>query len=161
MKMIFVHHANRQKGNPPSQDDDITSLGEQDAIITAQLLKRAQEQGMNIKAIFSPPIKRCMKTAKIISDELSLEITEEPRFDEFGSVPHESWVELQNRVREALFDIVCKFDNNDAVVCINSGFNIVAFMQLAFYLPPSKKAPFVHIPSCSPLVFEVTKENFI
>ncbi len=161
MKMIFVHHANRQKGNPPSQHDDITSLGEQDAIITARLLKRAKDMGMNIKAIFSSPIKRCIKTAKIISDELNLEITEEPRFDEFGSVPHESWVELQSRVREALFDIVCKFDNGDAVVCVNSGFNIVAFIQLAFNLPPNKNAPFIHIPSCSPMVFEITKENFI
>ena len=39
MEIFYVHHALRQKGNPPSQDDKIQPLGIKDAEIVAQLLK--------------------------------------------------------------------------------------------------------------------------
>lgn len=64
MKIIYVHHAHRKMGNPPSQDDDITELGKQDAKLVGELLVLAREKGTNIKAIYTSPFKRCIKTAK-------------------------------------------------------------------------------------------------
>lgn len=39
MKIIYVHHALREKGNPPTQNDNIHPLGYKDAEIVAELLK--------------------------------------------------------------------------------------------------------------------------
>ena len=161
MKFVFVHHAHRAKGNPKSQDDDITLLGEQDAKVVAMLFAEGQEKGANIQAIFTSPFKRCMKTAKIINEKINVPICEEPRFNEVRSVPGETWIEFQNRMRSAIYDLVCKYDDEDMVVCVTSGANVIAFMQLVFKLKPSEDAPFVQIPSCSPLIFEITKENFV
>ena len=38
MKIIYLHHANRARGNPSTQADGITELGEKDAKLTAELL---------------------------------------------------------------------------------------------------------------------------
>ena len=37
MKIIYVHHALRQVGNPPTQDDKLQPLGIKDAKIASKL----------------------------------------------------------------------------------------------------------------------------
>ena len=160
MKIIYVHHAHRKMGNPPSQDDDITELGKQDAKLAGELFALAKEKGTNIKAIYTSPFKRCLKTANIINEKIKVDILEEKRFNEAGSVKGETWRDVQTRTREALYDIVCRFDDKDAVVCVTSGVNVVAFMSLVFNLEPSEDAPFIGVSSCSPMIFNITKENF-
>lgn len=160
MKLIYVHHAHRNKGNPPTQEDDITNLGVKDAKIVAELLRVLNKSGVRIRAIFSSPFKRCLKTAKIINKKLKVEIIEEKRFNEAGSVIGESWLNVQKRIRNALYDIVCKYKDDDAVVCVTSGVNVIAFIFLVCNLLPSDKAPYIGIPSCSPMIFNITKEDF-
>ena len=66
MKIIYVHHALRQVGNPPSQDDKIQPLGIQDAETTAELLKIMSDKSKStFKAIYTSPYYRCAKTAEI------------------------------------------------------------------------------------------------
>ena len=161
MKLIFVHHALRDRGNPPSQDDDIKELGERDAKIVAEMLLDAQNKGQNIVAIYSSPFYRCMKTAKIVNEHIKLPIFEEKRFNEARSVPGETWIDMQQRMRDALYDIVSKHKEEESVVCVTSGANIVAFISLAYKLPPDESVPFIGVPSCSPLVFDIKKENFV
>lgn len=68
MKIIYVHHALRDVGNPPSQDDKIQPLGIKDAETTAKLLKIMSEQSKStFKAIYTSPYYRCSKTAEIIN----------------------------------------------------------------------------------------------
>lgn len=87
MKIIYVHHALRQVGNPPSQDDKIQPLGIQDAEITAKLLKMMSEKSKStFKAIYTSPYYRCAKTAEIINKHINLPIYEDPRFNEFNNV---------------------------------------------------------------------------
>ena len=160
MKIIYVHHAHRKMGNPPSQDDDITELGKQDAKLVGELLVLAREKGTNIKAIYTSPFKRCIKTANIINEKVQVEIISEERFNEAGSVKDETWRDVQTRTRAALYDIDCRFDDKDTVVCVTSGVNVVAFMSLVFNLKPREDAPFIGVSSCSPLIFNITKENF-
>ena len=160
MKLIYIHHAHRNKGNPPTQEDDITKLGVKDAKIVAKFLRVLNKRGVRIKAIYSSPFKRCIKTAKIINKKLKVEIIEEKRFNEAGSVPSESWLDVQKRTRKALYDIVCKYKDDDAVVCVTSGVNVIAFIFLVCNLLPSDKAPYIGIPSCSPMIFNITKEDF-
>lgn len=163
MKIIYCHHALRDFGNPPTQEDGITSVGKKDAQIVARLLFDAKNKGMNIVAIYSSPFRRCMDTAKIINKKLQVEIIEDKRFNEFNkktSVKDETWIELQNRVREAIKEIVFKYDENDVVVCITSGVNIAPFISLAYNLQSTEETPFIGVPSCSPIVFTINKNNF-
>lgn len=170
MKIIYVHHALRNKGNPPSQDDDIQPLGVKDAEIVAEILK-LMSQNLNFKAIYTSPYFRCAKTAEIINKHTNVPIFEEPRFNEFNNVfniikngkqslKKESWLDCQRRIRDAIKDIVYKYEENDTVVCVTSGVNIAAFISLAFKIKPNKNLPFPMVPSCSPIGFDIDKSCF-
>lgn len=170
MKIIYVQHALRQVGNPPSQDDKIQPLGLQDAEIVAELMKMMSEYS-NIKAIYTSPYFRCAKTSEIINKHLNVPIYEEPRLNEFNKVfdviegnktitKTESWVDCQIRIRNAIKDIINKYDNRDTVICVTSGVNITAFIGLAYKIPASENLPFPWVPSCSPIGFEIDKSCF-
>ena len=172
MKIIYVHHALREKGNPPTQEDGIQPLGIKDAENTAELLKIMSEQSKStFKAIYTSPYYRCVKTAEIINKHINLPIYEDPRLNEFKKVfeviegglsvsKTETWIECQNRIREAIKDIVFKYDDNDTVICVTSGVNITAFIGLAYKIPASENLPFPWVPSCSPIGFEIDKSCF-
>lgn len=172
MKIIYVHHALRDLGNPPSQEDGILPLGLKDAEITAELLKSMSNKSKShFKAIYTSPYYRCKRTAEIINKHINLPIFEESRFNEFNNVfdavegnknitKTETWSECQKRIREAIKDIVDKYDDNDAVICVTSGVNITAFIGLAYKIPISENMPFPWVPSCSPVGFEIDKSCF-
>ena len=163
MRVIYCHHAMREFGNPAGPNDDITKLGEQDADLAGQILIAKKNQ---IKAIYTSPYYRCRKTADIINKYIGVEVFEDSRLNEYtmwiDGVKQENWVDLQNRMTASLKDIVEKYgDNNDnAVVVVTSGVNVVAFINLAYRLKPSENAPFIWIPSCSPMVFDLDKSHF-
>lgn len=170
MRIIYVHHALRRMGDPPSQDDNIELLGEKDAEIVAELLKILSTKS-NFKAIYTSPFYRCAKTAEIINKYIQVPVFEEPRFNEFKSVfkvlkgdetlaKEETWLDCQMRIREAIKDIVNKYDEKDTVVCVTSGVNITAFISLAFKIKPSNDLPFPMVPSCSPIGFDIDKSCF-
>ena len=170
MKIFYVHHALRALGNPPSQNDDITPIGEEDAKIVAEILQKISEK-RKIKAIYTSPYLRCAKTAKIINEKINVPIFEEPRFNEFNKVfeavegnktiiKTESWKDCQKRIRAAIKDIVFSYNEEDTVVCVTSGVNISAFIGLAFKLPPSENMPFPWVPSCSPIGFDIDRSSF-
>ena len=87
MKIIYVHHALREKGNPPSQDDKIQPLGIKDAEIVAELFKILSEK-TNLRAIYTSPYYRCAKTAEIINKHTQVPVYNEPRFNEFNNIFH-------------------------------------------------------------------------
>ena len=169
MKIFYVHHALRDKGNPPSQEDGILPLGKKGAKIVAEIFKE-YKQYLNIKAIYTSPYFRCKETARIINKKLNVPIFDEPRFNEFNDVyayikgdaknNAERWKGLQESIIEAIKEIVKKYeeDKNDAVICVTSGVNLTAFIDLAYGLNPSEQRPFPMVPSCSPIGFEITKE---
>ena len=72
----------------------------------------------------------------------------------------ETWSECQTRIRNAIKDIVDKYDNNDTVICVTSGVNITAFIGLAYRIPVSENMPFPWVPSCSPIGFEIDESMF-
>ena len=160
MKIIYMHHAQREQNNPPTQQDDITALGQKDAEIVASLMKEANEKYFSIKAIYSSPFYRCKKTAEIINKKLNLPIVYDDRLNEFGSAKGETWLGLQKRVRACIKDIVYQYGENDGIICITSGVNVSAFIGLANKQKPSKNAAFIGVISCSPLIFNIDKENF-
>lgn len=172
MKIIYIHHALRQKGNPPTQNDGIQPLGIKDAENTAELLKIMLDNSKSkFKAIYTSPYYRCSKTAEIINKHINLPIYEDPRFNEFKNVfeviengkattKTETWLECQTRIKNAIKDIVEKYDDNDTVICVTSGVNITAFISLAYKIPASDNLPFPWVPSCSPIGFEIDKTMF-
>lgn len=72
----------------------------------------------------------------------------------------ETWTQCQNRIRDAIKDIVFKYDDNDIVICVTSGVNITAFIGLAYKIPPSETLPFPWVINCSPICFNIDKNSF-
>ena len=162
MKIIYVHHGLRDRGNPPSDNDGLLELGKVDAELVAEFLLMAKNNGQNIKAIYTSPFRRCKETAEIINKHLQVEIIDEPRFNEFkGETSGETWVECLNRISDGIYNIVNAYDESDTVVCVTSGVNISAFISLAYGVPISDKIPFPNVPSCSPIGFEIDENCFI
>lgn len=170
MKIMYVHHALRELGNPPSQNDNIQPLGIKDAETMAEIFKNMAEK-FNFKAIYTSPFYRCAKTAEIINQHINVPIYEDSRFDEFADVfnavkgyksenPTETWADCQTRIRNAIKEIVFKYDENDVVICVTSGCNISAFIGLAYQIPVSENLPLPLVPSCSPIGFEINKNFF-
>ena len=157
MKIVYVHHALRD--NHGSEFDDLLPLGVEDAKNVAKIFREALKKGGSFKAIYTSPYLRCKKTAKIINKHLNVEIFEDERLNEMDSKV-ETWIQLQQRVQNALKDIVFKHDENDCVIVVTSGVNVVGFTNLAYGLKPSEKAPILGIPSCSPIIFSISKESF-
>ena len=170
MKIIYVHHALRDLGNPPTQQDGLKQLGIKDAKIVAKLFEQMTKY-FHIKAIYTSPYYRCAKTAEIINKYIKVPVYEEPRFNEFKKVYEieengqtviktETWLQCQQRIRDAIKNIVENYDKKDAVICVTSGVNITAFIELAFKINPSEEAPYPIVPSCSPIGFEINETCF-
>ena len=156
MKILYVHHGNRKLGNPPTQNDDLTEIGYKDCELVAELLNNKRVKD-NIKAIYTSNFFRCKKTAEIINKYLNVPIMEDSRLNEFKSIENEQWVDLQNRVSMCIDDIIQKYNNDDIVVCVTSGINIVSFINRAYDLQSSNDAPFLGISSCCPIIFDYKK----
>ena len=154
MKIIYVHHGQRCFNMEKGQSDDLTELGVQDCETTRELIEGSPFLG-NIKVVYTSPFLRCKKTAEIINHNLNLKVVEDSRLDEFGSFKGENWLDCQSRIIDFLEDIMQKYEKDDAVICVTSGVNLGAFMCKVFNLKPSKNTPFLGVPSCSPIVFEV------
>lgn len=164
MNIIFVHHAERNHTNefPYNQNDDITKLGEEDAKITAKLLEKASKK-LNIMGIYTSPFLRCKHTAEIINKRLHLPVFTDERLNEYRYASREEkWVELQQRVMDTIKDVVFKYDDepNSAAIMITSGINIAGFINVAYKLDARSDAPFIGIPSTSPLGFKIDKSYF-
>ncbi len=156
MKIIYVHHGNRNMGNPPSQDDDLTEIGYKDCQLVAELFNNEKVK-QHIKAIYTSPFFRCKKTAEIINTYLNVEIIFDDRLNEFDSINGESWIHLQTRVQNCIDDIIYKFNEEDIVICVTSGVNISAFINKSYSIKPSNDVPFLGVPSCSPIIFNYEK----
>lgn len=163
MKIFYVHHALRDTANPPTQEDGLKELGIKDANILADILADGQNH-MNIKAIYTSPFYRCKETAKIINKHINAPVIEDERLNECGSVfygeKRESWKQCQKRIIAALKDIVFSYNDHDTIICVTSGVNLTGFICAAYKIKPSNKLPYPMVPSCSPIGFEITKDNF-
>ena len=161
MNIIYCHHANRNKSKMPSNADDITPIGEQDAQIVAELLKMAKDSGVMVAGIYTSNFYRCVRTAHLINKHIDAPIMEEARLNEFGSVEGESWLDAQLRVKEVILELIEKHKDSDTVICVTSGVNIAPFICLNFGIDIDENTPFVRVPSCSPIMFEFPKSKFI
>lgn len=167
MKIFYVHHALRDKGNPPSQNDGITELGRKDADIVAEIFEELNKK-FKVKAIYSSEHFRCKETARIINKHLSVQILEDSRLNEFVEVENlvkgkpltkkEMWKNCQQEIVDFLGEILENYDDKDAVICVTSGVNISAFIAFAYGIEPSENMPFPLVPSCSPIGFDINKQ---
>lgn len=152
MKIIYIHHGNRKINIPPTPNDDLTELGYQDCQLVSKLLNNKNIK-QNLKAIYTAKNFRCKKTSEIINKNLNLEILEDNRLAEYKAIKNETWVDLQKRIQNFINELTTLYDKNDIVICVTSGVNIVGFLNKAYNLPESENAPYIEIPSCSPIIF--------
>lgn len=170
MKIFYVHHAQRDMGNPPSQNDKITDLGRREAEIVGEEFLKLQNK-LKIKAIYTSPYYRCAETARIINQYINVPVYEDNRLNEFNNVHNaikgnksenkgESWLDCQLRIRDSIRDIVKKYKDDETVLCVTSGVNISAFITLAYKIQPSENMPFPIVPLCSPVGFDIDIDCF-
>jgi len=168
MKIFYCHHALRDIGNPPTQEDGLKELGIKDANNVGQIFQ--DNQKMKVKAIYSSTYFRCMETANIINKYLNVPIIEDARLNEFVGVHNavkglsndakiETWKDVQERVIESIKDVINNYNEDDTVIMVTSGVNITAFICLAYGIAPSNDLPFPMVPSCSIIGFDVNKRN--
>ncbi len=151
MKIIYVHHAERDYSNKDinPQDQDITK----DGIAEAEFF--AKKVGLlGVTKIYSSSYKRCIHTAEILNKNLGLEINIEERFNEKEKI--ESWEEFLNRNKNAIKDIIDNGKKSDVVLCITSGVNLSAFVS---YFYKSDKA-FCQALAMSPVFFKTDDEFY-
>ncbi len=157
MKIIYCHHAQRDKENRKQnvnpQDDNITLLGREDARIFAKMLN---DKDIIINKIYTSPYFRCLETAKIINENNNTKINFEPRFNEYNKTV-ETWKECQQRIIDAINKIVNENDNDDIILCVTSGVNLTAFICWAYGIKPNNNNPFPGVISCSPIIFDYEK----
>lgn len=158
MNIIYCHHANHILQNDLMENENISDLEVKDATLCSQLIsKTISENGLNIKAIYTPNNNISKKTAEIINSKLNVPIILDKRFDEYRSRESESWVECQNKIMNAVKDLISIYDNNDTIICVTSGVNIAGFINVAYGLKSSRNAPFLNILSCTPILFKFNK----
>ena len=160
MNIIYCHHANRNKSKIPSQLDDITPIGEQDAMVVSELLQMAKSNKVDIKAIYTSTYYRCTKTADLINAKIKAPIIQDDRLNEYGSVEGETWLDTQLRVKDMILEIIDTYEDSDTIICVTSGVNIAPFICLNFGVEIDENTPFVRVPSCSPIMFEFPKSKF-
>jgi len=159
MKIIYMHHAQRDKSNRDKktleerQLEDITENGIKEAEILAEMIKNNKK----IVAIYTSPYKRCMHTANIINKYLKVPIIEDVRFNEMKR--EEEWKDLLIRNIEAIDDIVKKYNEEDEVICVTSGVNLSAFICYFYNIEPTNETPWAQGVSCSPINFVTDKSN--
>lgn len=151
MKLIYIHHAERDVRFGVNQENDITENGVKQANLVAESLKNT-----NITAIYSSPYKRCMHTAEIINQYHNLPIYQDERFNE--AQPGESWSSVQQRNMDAIDDAVKKANNDDIVLCVTSGINVSAFIFYTLGIKASDNNPWIQAGLCSPLYFTIEKK---
>ena len=156
MKIIYVHHGNRKKGNPSTQDDDLTEIGYKDCEVVAEILNDDKLKP-RVKAIYTSPYFRCRKTAEIINKYLNVDIINDDRLNEYVGSSGETWTDVQCRIIDIIDEIVEKYGDDDVVICVTSGVNVAGFIIKSFGLETSQETPFLWIPSCSPIIFDFKK----
>lgn len=159
MKLIYLHHANRDRKNPPTQDDGITEIGKKDASLTADLLE-SMKQKYNISKIYTSTFFRCTETARIVNEKLGVPVVLEPRFNEYKSIGDETWTQCQTRITEAILDIINQNADDESIICITSGLNIAPFLSLIYGVKPNENVPFIGVPSCSPIILDIDKSKY-
>lgn len=146
MKIIYLHHAERDTQSGVNQENDITENGIKEANLLAE-----KAQKLNIKAIYTSPYLRCKHTAEIINKYINVPIIEDSRFNECDI----EWDNFLKRNIEALDDIVKKSNDEDTIVCVTSGVNLSAFICYFYGLQPKNDIPYTQAIACSPICFQV------
>ena len=158
MRIIYCHHANRKKGNPPGPTDDITLLGKKDAKNVAELLNQVNKK-QPISTIYSSPFLRCYKTAQIINKHVKAPIVLDERLNEKDYNGNEAWVDCQNRIKSGILDVLKKHDNSETVVIVTSGVNVASFINLAYGIEASENTTYLGLSMCCPILFNIDKEK--
>lgn len=155
MKLIYVHHADRDRSNKsiPRQEQDITENGKKEAELFAEKLKQVE-----ITAIYTSPYLRCRHTAEIINKYNNAPIYEEEGFNEMQN--GETYKEFQERNMSSIDKIVKKHSDDDMVICVTSGVNLSSFVFYFTGIAPSNDNTWIQGITCSPVLFTTDGKVF-
>ena len=156
MKIVYVHHAEREHGNKakPRREQDITEDGIKEAVLLSKKMHY-----LNPTAIYTSPYLRCYHTATILNKEVNVPIIKDDRFNEFDS-GNETYKEFLERNISALKEIIRNYNKDDVILCVTSGVNLSAFTCYFSGNTPSNDTPKVQGLTISPVLF-TTDDNVL
>ncbi len=151
MQIIYMHHAEREIGDDPI-NDDITERGIKEALILRDRLVNKK-----ISAIISSPYLRCRHTSEIIKGSKDIEIIYDERLNEKNKA--ESKSEFLKRNIECIDEIISKYDNDACVICMTSGVNLTAFICYFYGVEVNDEISYSQAGAISPVIFTCNGSN--
>ena len=153
MKIVYIHHAERDHGNKTvsRQEQDITEEG----VKEAELLSKKMHF-LNPTAIYTSPYLRCVHTSEILNQEVNIPIIKDDRLNEYEA--SETFKEFLERNMACIDDIIKKYNEDDTVLCVTSGVNLSAFMCYFSGIKASATAPRCQGITISPVLFTNDKK---
>lgn len=160
MKIIYMHHADRDMSKGKSQENSITKHGKKEAQIIARIIK---DNKFQIKCIYAGTFLRYHQTAEQISKNLKVPIIIDSRLNEHNwdntnNEKKEKSTAYEARTHKFLSDVITKHNNDDTIICMTSGITLHWFVT--YFLKgaaPIKGFQFMHGATVSPVVFVYDK----
>lgn len=150
MKILYVHHADRDRSNKTvdRQEQDITENGIKESQLLAEKLKQLN---INITAIYTSPYLRCKHTAEIINKYHQAPIYEEPLFNEMHI--SETWKEFSLRNMQGIDNIIKNHKPDDFIICVSSGVNLSPFIYYFNNIEPNNNSSKIQALTTTPVLF--------
>lgn len=151
MRIIYMHHAQRDNKGGVSQENPITELGKRESEIIAEMFK-----GVSLKAIYSGEYLRYLQTVEIVKGNLDVPVKTDKRLNEWVSKTEER-KSFRNRTHSFLKEIVANHDNDDTIICMTSGVNLHEFVTFFNGNKPVEGFQIMQAVGLCPIIFYYNK----
>jgi len=154
MKIVYIHHAQRDVSKGINQENGLTEFGVQEATIIGEMLKTVPA-----KAIYIGEYVRYKLTAELINKYIKAPIIVDDRLNERNAEDKKTENGFAKRTQSFLDDIIEKHNNNDVIFCITSGGNLEEFVN--YFYGGNKTDGFIRMQAIgvSPVNFEFNKDG--
>jgi len=148
MKIVYLHHAHRDRSGGTAQSNPLSKHGEREAKIVGDVVKN-----IPVKTIYMGEYLRYAQTAEHVNRHTDAPIKIDARLNEFDGDKDA----FRARTHAFLRDIIDAHENDDVVFCITSGVNLNEFLTFFMNCKPKDGFQYVQAAGVCPIIFEYRK----
>lgn len=153
MKIVYMHHADRDVRDGFNQENPITENGVKEAEILGEMWK-----GTSVKAIYLGDYIRYEQTAQIINKGIEAPMIKDSRLNEHkGKL--ESFETFEQRTHDFIKEVIEKHNNDDIVFCVTSGANLSKFISFFIKGENIEGFKFIQAVGICPIMFHYDKNK--
>ena len=153
MKIVYLHHAQRDTENGVNQDNALTQFGVQEAELIGEMLRNVP-----VSSIYHGEYKRYKLTAEFINRHIKAPLVMDNRLNE-RCRERDKGDNFTIRTHSFLDDTIARHDNSDVIFCVTSGGNLNEFLNYFHRGEPIEGFKRIQAIGVSPINFEFDKEN--